>query len=286
MKKLILPGIVLVSLVFIATAFGLNKTETIHESQRKKNEKELNVEVHYALGEFILHKSKSNELYNVTLEYDPENLQPKILYEVRDRKGFLKVTGDNDDERSGRIRNKKVNKWDVKLNPDLPTKLSVDVGLGDGVVDLGGMNVTEMDFSNGLSSTELDFSEPVKNGVDEIELETGLGKLRAKNLGNAKFKELSFSCGLGSATLDFHGVNSERSEVAVEVGLGTVTLILPKDLGVRIEAERSFLSGVSMDREFREKDGYYYTENWNDAKKQMEMELTVGLGSVNVERID
>jgi predicted membrane protein len=153
-------------------------------------------------------------------------------------------------------------------------------------MELGGMNITDMNLSNGLSSTELNFSEPVKKAVQELELETGLGKFRAKNLGNAKFEELSFDCGLGSATLDFHGESAERSEVSVDVGLGSVTLILPEKLGVRIEAEKSFLSGLSLDSDFRQKDGYYYTENWNSAEKRMHIELSVGLGSISVERIE
>ena len=282
--------IIIVSLLFACAVTALSAAQNLqklHETQKKTNEQELLVEIDYALGDFMLNKSKPGEIYNVTLEYDPEIIIPEVLYDRKNRRGFLEIRGrDEDDDDSVNMRDRDANRWDVKLNPDLPTRLSIDVGLGDGIMELGGMNITDMNLSNGLSSTELNFSEPVKNAVDEMELETGLGKFRAKNLGNAKFKELSFDCGLGSATLDFHGVSAERSEVTVDVGLGSVTLILPEKLGVRIEAEKSFLSGLSLDSDFRQKDGYYYTENWNSAEKRMHIEMSVGLGSISVERIE
>jgi len=280
--------ILLLSLFLVTSLTAQNNTKHIRESQLLSNEKSMHIDVEYALGKFTLNPSLSEEAYVVNIDYPADIFTPSVDYSIEDGVGYLTVksnTGEDDDINIDWEERDANSRWDIEYNPIIPTTMDLGIGLGKGVLELGDAHITRLDVENGLSETEINFSKPNNAILEVMDFETGLGKFRAKSLGNARFKEMNFECGLGSATLDFHGAILDKCVAEISVGLGSATLIVPEDLGVQVETKDSFMSSVSFDSSFRRHDGNYYSPNWNEAERKMKLKVEVGLGSISVERI-
>lgn len=265
-------------------SFADERQEQLHRDAPVTEERGLRVEVDYALGNFTLKPSAPDKAFVVDLSYPRTLFDPEVDYDIRGDIGHLTVR--TEQEHKGiniDWDDKEKSTWDIQFNPRLPAELDLNVGLGKGMLELGGATISEISLENGLADTELDFSAPNRTQINYMDFETGLGKFRAKNLMNARFREMDFECGMGAATLDFHGEGLDRCEVDLSVGLGSLHLIIPEDIGVRVEVDKSFMSSVSFDDSFRMRDEYYYTTNWNNARKRMKIDLEVGLGSADID---
>ncbi|HKJ67751.1 MAG TPA: hypothetical protein VKA68_07325, partial [bacterium] len=196
----------LLLLLWAGALVGKQDVNEIHRSQAVRNEKSLDISVEYGLGDFMLKPGAVKNAYTVDIRYDNDRLNPQVDYGIREGVGYLEIRSD-DSEEEHTIDWKKDMESTCTLtyNPNLPTEIDLDIGLGKGIMEFGGTRLTGLEVSNGLSETELNFNRPNKTELQHMEFETGLGKFRAKNLSNARFHELSLEVGLGSALLDFHG---------------------------------------------------------------------------------
>jgi hypothetical protein len=88
--------------------------------------------------------------------------------------------------------------------------------------------------------------------------------------------------------LDFRGELKHRAYVDIDVGLGSLTILLPENLGVRIKKEGSFLSTFSIDADnFEEVESKAYeSENFGKTEGELILDIEIGLGSVEIEYID
>ncbi|MDH3253025.1 MAG: cell wall-active antibiotics response protein, partial [Ignavibacteria bacterium] len=137
----------------------------------------------------------------------------------------------------------------------------------------------------GASDVSLSFDEPNKTSIDNIHIETGVSKFYGRNLGNANFNHLRFEGGVGSYTLDFSGDLTHEVDVDVEVGLGALTIIVPKDVGARVLFQESWVSRLDTDRDFQPSGrDQYQTDNYNAARGKMNIRIDAGLGSVKIRR--
>lgn len=283
-SNLVKYGIFLAGILGLGVVLGQSNLQKMHRSERLGRARALDISVNYGIGDFQMHPGPSGEAFVVDLAYDKEKAHPQIDYHVSDRTGYLAVKShsDEDDNQNHNLRDND-NHGELQFNPDVPTSMDLDFGLGKGNLEFGGAHITNLQLENGLSETSVNFSSPNKSEVDVMKFETGLGKFRAKNLGNARFHRFQFSVGLGAATLDFHEMRLPKTTAEISVGLGSATILVPKSLGVQVKADDSFLSKVSFDTDFRKHDGVYYSSNWNEANRKMIIDLSVGLGSANVE---
>ena len=118
-----------------------------------------------------------------------------------------------------------------------------------------------------------------------MKIETGVSKFVGENLGNANFRHMKFSGGVGSYTLDFTGELKREVDVKVEVGLGSVTILIPQDVGARVQYQESWISKIDLDRDFEEKrDGQYFSDNYNTAVGRMNINIESGFGHVKIRR--
>jgi hypothetical protein len=90
--------------------------------------------------------------------------------------------------------------------------------------------------------------------------------------------------GVGSFTLDFTGEFDFEASAEISVGLGSIEIILPEGIGVRVEAEDNWLSSIDLPRrDFdRVDDDIYETENFDAADGKLIIQLEIGLGSADI----
>jgi hypothetical protein len=141
--------------------------------------------------------------------------------------------------------------------------------------------VERLDLECGVGGSKVTAYEPNPVVCEVVRIKNGVGGMDAIGLGNLNFRDLEFEGGVGGATLDFSGAWKQNAEIRIQVGVGGVNMKLPRDLGVKVEAEKHFLSGLHLDG-FSKRDSYYYSENYDKAKIRLSVRVATGVGGFRI----
>lgn len=250
----------------------------------------LNLEVLVGSAQLDMRTHSGAPMVSLEIDYSGER-EPVIEYAVTGDRGELKVRNSREQGVGftilGRHRDEaQLDHWTISLSRDLPVAVKVEFGLGAGHADFGGLELESLSFATGLSDVELDFSEPCKGRVSSAELATGLGSMEVRGLSNARIEKLEFAGGLGSALLDFEGRYRQEVPVDLDVGMGSLLLRVPEDMGVKIRHSDSFLSNHEFDRLEKASSDTWYSTNWREGEGNLYFKLSVGMGSVELEWIE
>jgi hypothetical protein len=255
---------------------------SMSRSQPLGNEKSLAADIRFDIGSLEIAGEKDATLYSMDLEYDKASYQPEVRYQA--------PTGGAEGSFAFRLEsNQKIglrtghqrNRLRLNLAKSLPLKLNVNTGVGDARLSLSGLQISRLDLESGVGGSRLSSYEPNAVPCDYIRIKNGVGSMDAVGLGNLNFRELEFEGGVGGANLDFTGSWKRDADVRVQVGVGAVTLRMPRELGVRVEAEKHFLSGLHLDG-FNKRDSYYYSESYDHAKVRVSVRVTTGVGGFRI----
>jgi len=243
----------------------------------------LTVDVEYIAGELRVGPADGGLLYDTHLKYDAARMRPERDWSVdgnsaRFDLGFEGLDGDGnlDIEFEG----DEHGFLELGLSQDVPTELRIAVGAALSEVDLGGIPLTGLVYKTGASETEINFGTANPVGMEQLELAVGAAEFYASGLGNARFEELTFTGGVGDVTLDFTGEWSADASATVKMGLGSLTLVFPEDLGVRIH-KSGFLSALDAP-DYTKVDGGWQSPGWDSAAHHLEIRLVSALGSIEV----
>jgi hypothetical protein len=173
------------------------------------------------------------------------------------------------------------NKLLLAFTDSIPLELSVVAGVGDSRLSLSGIKLARIDFESGVGGAKISAYEPNPIPCDYVRLKNGVGSIEAVGLGNLNFSQLDFEGGVGGADLDFTGEWKRNADVRIEVGLGGVNIRVPRELGVRVEAEKHFLSGLHLEG-FSQRDSVYYSENYDNASIKISINATTGIGGLKI----
>lgn len=295
-KHLILPYLAALSIFIVGTLFA----QTIYREVKRSNEKEVRVRLQSTFGSVNLSKGdNADNIVEVYFKRKKKNSEPNLELDYFLQKGVgelhIEMNPDgmqvhtSHDDKSINIKAKNfsfnVDEWYVMLTGAIPVYLEAELGAGKSDFDFSGLHINELSISTGASSSTIAFHEPNKGEIDELQIETGVSKFRAENLNNANYRKLTFDGGVGSYYLDFGGKLQRTVDVEVNVGLGAITLVIPKSIGVKVRYEDSWLSNFTIDDEFvRKRKNVYESENWEHAEGRMNVFIESGLGSVKIKR--
>jgi hypothetical protein len=176
-------------------------------------------------------------------------------------------------------------RWYLTLSDAVPVSLEIELGVGSGDFNLTGLRVRDFTLSAGASNVTLAFDEPNNTRIENLTVESGVSKFDGRNLCNANFRHFRFKGGVGAYTLDFGGACKGEVDVEIEVGLGVVTLFIPREMGARISYDKSWMSRIDCDEDFHETGNEeYLSENYNSVSDRMNVVLNSGLGSIKIRR--
>jgi hypothetical protein len=208
-----------------------------------------------------------------------------VDYSVRDRVGYLSLSTE-DKEHHGRsihISNLESTTWTTNFTDAVPISFDIQLGLGKGEFDFTGLNVKDLNLSSGASSVYLRFDQPNKSVIPNLNIEAGLSKFQAYGLGNANFDHFKFEGGVGGYTLDFSGKMDRECDADIEVGLGSLTIILPDNVGAKVYYEKSIVSHLDMEKAFSEQsENTYVSSNYYSAKGKINMHIDAEVVSVKI----
>ena len=168
-----------------------------------------------------------------TLAVDAET--PAMIYERAGNVGHLTIEQTPDEAFAWPWEHHDT-RWDLALNPTVPTELQIEMGAGECELYLGGLTLTDLDVSIGAGEVTLDFSgdwpheltATIESGAGDltvlvprqvgarIELDQGAGSTKAKGLTEADDIYVNDAYGHTVTSLDLqihHGAGDVRLEV-------------------------------------------------------------------------
>ncbi|HEY6952836.1 MAG TPA: LiaF domain-containing protein, partial [Bacteroidota bacterium] len=211
----------------------------------------------------------------------------KVEYDLHGDEGVLRIRlkkssrvwgdEDSDDDHHRKLT--------VRLSDQIPISFDIELGAGRGDIDLSSLQIKELTISTGASSVDMRCDEPNTIPAENVKIESGVSKFTATNLCNTNFRKLKFSGGVGSYKLDFGGGLRHDASAKIEVGLGSVSVSVPRDVAAKLLYETSFFSSFDLDDDFSEtKDGVYETSGFDNSANKLTIQIESGLGSVKVKR--
>jgi len=286
--KYILPALLLAAVV-ISIGFVYTEGKTYRRTISSSNEREVKATIEAGFAKVFINSGKAETIFDADVTSERTlNISNCIDYAVRDRVGYLTMNteeqhGDND--HGVHMSGFESSTWNTSFTDAVPISFDIQLGLGKGDFNFTGIDVKDLSISTGASSVKMRFDKPNKHVIEDLTIEAGLSKFESRGLGNARFKHLKFEGGVGSYLLDFSGKFDQEADVDIEVGLGSLTVIIPKNTGVKLTAEKNFITHFDIDDDLSD-DGNdtYISSNYDSAPGKLNIHIDAGVGSVNIRR--
>lgn len=278
-RSLALPIVLLVGACGESSAGEAASWQEFTSARQLDGIEHLDAEVTYGAGTLELAPADGELLYRFEARYDATATRPYADFDAG--AGTLSVGIRGRDDGSGSFGDEAHAA--VALAPEVPTSLAVRFGAGHADLELGGLALDEVQVTTGASETELRWSQPNRIEARRVRLESGAASLEATGLGNANAAEFEIRGGVGETTLGFGGDWKRSASATVKMGLGSLTLRLPRSIGVRVTKRGAMTSfdGAGLVK----RDGGYYSRNWESAAEKLTLDIDAALGSIDVEWI-
>ena len=198
--------------------------------------------------------------------------QRSTVLGLESRGGGLRGAGRGD--RAGELR--------LALPRMIPLDLDLELGGTEASLELGGLMLQSMRLECGATDATLGFTTPNRVHMRDMEINVGAADLRALHLANANAEQIRVRGGVGSVDLDFSGTWTRDLAVSTRLAVGTLTIHVPADVGVRLEVQRvaaGFDHGALVKR-----DDAWYSPNWDTAAHKLRIRAETYFGKIEVQR--
>ena len=198
----------------------------------------------------------------------------------------------------------------VELGDAKPARVEVNFGAGDLKVSSGAEKLMEADFTYNVAKLkpEVDYSngtlvvkQPDTNGAPSLQNINDFRNEWDLNFSNDVPMDLSVNMGAGSSNLQFAGLSltgldvtlgagtstvdlsgdwAQDLNVAIDTGAANITVILPKDVGVRVEVDRG---PTVINASDLTQDGDVYTNAaYGTSNVTLLITIKTGIGQLNL----
>lgn len=256
---------------------GRQDWQTLSLNRGMASEQQMRVDVEYGAGRLSVAAGTTEQLYQARLRYDASAFEPVTSYSD----GQLQI-GMKDAELRG--RKLEAGSLDLQLNPNVALDLDLAFGAAEAKIDLGGLRVRSLEISTGASKTDLAFSQLNPIAAERVVLQVGAAQFIATGLGNANTGRLSVEGGVGDIDLDFTGALPSDMNISVEMGLGHLTLRLPREVGVRIQKDGilSSIKGAAL----VQRGNVYYSADYDSAERRLHFDIDAAFNAISVILVD
>jgi hypothetical protein len=246
--------------------------------------KDLDVSISYGLGELTIGSSNKKNKIEGSITYNSRRIMPIVKMESVSSSGVLTIkTKKKYDKGPFRYKLRDFNnELEFYFPSQIKTDLFLDFGVGDAEIDLTDISITKLNINCGLSDVELKINKRNNVVCESISIENGLGDLSVFGLGNLAAKKIDINIGLGSADIDFTGERIHDTDINVDVGLGSLDMVLPSETNIKIYVDSSFLSSVDIYGLKQKKNKYWVSSDWDSSYPTITMDVNVGIGSVDI----
>ncbi|MBC5772485.1 hypothetical protein H8S95_00270 [Pontibacter sp. KCTC 32443] len=200
-------------------------------------------------GELSL-KTGTTQLIDANVNYNRTDWKPNMDFSKKNGMADLTMTQKDISNKS----NSGENKWNISLNKNIPLNLYLKMGAGETKLDLSNSHLETLDIEAGAVSCDV-------------------------NLKGSSVKVVEIAAGVGELNLDMTGNWNHNVKVDIAGGIGEVNLKLPKNTGVKLNA--SGLGSKNLNG-FKKNGGYYQNAAYGKSKHTLTINVSGGMGSINV----
>jgi hypothetical protein len=174
----------------------------------------------------------SEALYELTQQTETQNGKPRTTIRFRSKAPvwarMLAGIGNGENDQP---------KLTLLIPPAVPIDLSLNVTMGESRIELGGLTLSDLGLDLSMGNHEVDFREPVVDGVTRLRLTARMGNVSVENLGNARARSVDASGSMGNLTADLGGDwrPGSEAEMSFTQSMGEVRVNVPTK--VRLEAD-------------------------------------------------
>lgn len=235
------------------------------------------VSIAFGGGELVLGAGDPAELLSGRFRYNVEEWAPEIAY----RGNELTIEqGGLDFHEWGVPSGITHNEWKLNFSPNVPLKMGLKIGAGNGELDFTGLQVSALDMDMGAGDFNVFFDSPNGTAMENFTLRSGAAKMTVSGIRNAGPRNVTVQGGVGDLDLDLTGSWPVSSEVRLIAGLGAITLRLPHDIGVVVETDGGT---ASLETEgLRETEEGYVNDVYGTTEKELHVRITTGVGSLRL----
>jgi len=277
-------GVAVLAAVGVARRLEAQDWQVIAQSRQARSESNLQVSVRFASGHVTLKPGLPGALYQTEMRYDANDFVPNVRYDASSRRLRVSLSTDDTDADID-VDTDSPQRLLLTLPRDIPVNLNMELGATASDIELGGVALEQADIKIGASEATISFSESNPIACERFEVVMGAAQLYVDHLGNAGCARVEVTGGVGELTIDLTGSwFAEGSSLAVKVGLGQVTLRIPRSLGVRVELDR-LLAG--FDRAgFVRRGSSYLSRDYDGAQAKLDITIHAVFGDVDVVWLD
>jgi hypothetical protein len=126
------------------------------------------------------------------------------------------------------------NRIKIAIPSGMPFTLEGRIGIGESILELGGLSLRAVDLELGIGAHELRFGEPTSSPMERFTLAAAIGELRVSGLGNAGPQDVSIRHRIGEVDIDLRGEWQRDADIAIRCGIGECAVSLPPDVAVEL----------------------------------------------------
>lgn len=207
---------------------GPVKNEAISLDLNKAQSANINFEMR--AGELDL-RSGTAKLLEGHVEYNVPSWQPRVTDNNNGQTADVTITQPEDGHTGGNTRNR----WDFTLNTDIPLRLELNCGAGRARLELGDLNLQNVNLHMGAGEVELDL-EGHPNQSYDVNVAGGVGQATIRLPRNVGIRAEAHG-GIGSIEVrgltkhddyysnDQYGTGKVNINLKVEGGIGEIRIL-------------------------------------------------------------
>jgi hypothetical protein len=241
---------------FSAINIAIARTGPLREeavSIAPKDAESARVTIGMSAGELRL-DGGAEDLLEAVFRYNVDEWEPEVTYTVTDGTGRLIIRQPNTDQIS--VGRSTRNQWDLRFSKALPLDMRIEGGAGQRELDLAGLNVTDLDVRLGAGNTEINLSD------------------------NPTLRRFSLRVGAGETRIDLNGPWDQDADIDIQSGMGETQLLLPRDVGVRIELSRGI--GDLTTHNLRREGAAWVNAAYGASDATLEIKIQAGIGTIEL----
>jgi len=211
--------------------------------------------------------------YEITVDFDKNSNELRVYFDIK------KWFKDEDEDEKSYAR------LIVDLPTDVPIEIYCKTKAGETEIELGDLRIVDLTLRVLAGETFMTFSEPNREKMKEMKIESKIGELTAEKLGNANFEYAEIDGNIGELIVDFSADFEPKydRDVDMSLNIGQTRLYFPRDEAFRFSVSKFlFFSDVEVPRYFYKEGKYYYSDNFEDSRYKTQLSISPGLGTLDI----
>lgn len=205
------------------------------------------------MGEFTVEPGPAGQPIRVEADFDASTFELKEEYvetedgswtyevEFGGRGGFLGMLLRGGGQNVG-------NRVRIIIPRGHPIRLVGEVSMGESSFDLGGLWIQSVDLDMGAGDHFVEFREPLPYPMESFRLESSMGGVEVRSLGEASPATIDVEHSMGDLVLDLEGSWRNDSDITAEFSMGQCRLWLPDNVKVEMVKSSVAMGEARTDR--------------------------------------